>query len=299
MEKIKIISHNSLDLKKWDKAILNSPFPLVFAQSFYLNATAPNWKALVLDNYKTVMPLTQASKLNIKYLHQPPFTSQLGIYGNATKKDIDDIEAVLRSNYKFIEIEQNAHAKFKKNVKDKVTYVIDYKKGYKFNDNSKRNISKANKLNYKVSEVVDMESVIKLAKSKIIPWLQKEHKTSQAHCTLLLKLIANAFDAKALKCLVTVDENGAPQSLGYFIFNEFHAVFLKGMSFNKKDSNGSMHLLMQYAIKHFENKVSLFDFGGGAAAGIATFYKGLGGRELKYQMLKINQLPWPLKLIKK
>lgn len=299
MERIKIISHHALDLKKWDKSILNSPFPLVFAQSFYLNATAPNWKALVLDNYKAVMPLTQASKLNIKYLYQPPFTSQLGIYGDVTNKDIEEIETVLKKNYKFIEIEQNAHNKFQKNVKDKLTYVINYKKGYKFNDNTKRNISKATKLNCKVSEVVDLESILKLAKSKIIPWLKKEHKVSEPHCSLLLKLITNASNEQAVKCFVTVDESGAPQALGYFIFNEFHAVFLKGMSFNRKDNSGSMHLLMNYAINYFENRVSLFDFGGGAAAGIATFYKGLGGKELKYQVLKINQLPWPLKILKK
>jgi hypothetical protein len=299
MERIKIIPHNALDLKKWDKAILNSPFPLVFAQSFYLNATAPNWKALVLDNYKAVMPLTQASKLNIKYLHQPPFTSQLGIYGDATKKDVEEIETVLTKNYKFIEIEQNAHTKFQKNVKDKLTYIIDYKKGFKFNDNTKRNISKANKLNCKVSEVVDLESVLKLAKIKIVPWLKKEHKVSETHCLLFLKLITNAFNEQALKCFVTVDESGTPQALGYFIYNDFHAVFLKGMSFHKKDNNGSMHLLMDYAIHYFETKVKLFDFGGGAAAGIATFYKGFGGKELKYQVLKINQLPWPLKILKK
>ncbi len=299
MERIKIISHASLDLKKWDKAILNSPFPLVFSQSFYLNATAPHWKGLVLDNYKAVMPLTQSSKLNIKYLHQPPFTSQLGIYGNVTKKEVEEIESVLKKNYKFIEIEQNAHTKFQKNVKDKVTYVIDHKKGYKFNENTKRNISKANKLNYKVKEVVDNDSVLNMAKTRIVPWLKKEHKVSQEHCALFLKLIQNAFDEQALKVFVTVNEKEVPQALGYFIFNGFHAVFLKGLSLSKKENNGGMHLLMEHAIQYFEKKVDLFDFGGGAAAGIATFYKGLGGKELKYQVLKINQLPWPLKLIKK
>ncbi|MBK6523439.1 MAG: hypothetical protein IPG08_14600 [Sphingobacteriaceae bacterium] len=116
---------------------------------------------------------------------------------------------------------------------------------------------------------------------------------------MFLKLITNAFNEQALKCFVTVDESGTPQALGYFIYNDFHAVFLKGMSFHKKDNNGSMHLLMDYAIHYFETKVKLFDFGGGAAAGIATFYKGFGGKELKYQLLKINQLPWPLKILKK
>src|ERR1041385_6389956 len=126
MEEIRIIKHKVIDREKWDKTVAHCSFPLVFANSFYLDATAPNWDALVLGDHKAVMPLTVSKKMNIKYLHQPPFTSQLGIYGEATKKEIEAIEDVLKKNFKLIEIEQNAHLKFSKHVKDKLTFVIDY-----------------------------------------------------------------------------------------------------------------------------------------------------------------------------
>jgi hypothetical protein len=299
MEGIQIIPHASIDQKKWDKFIHASSFPLVFANSFYLNATAPRWDALVLGNFKAVMPLTVSKKLNIAYLHQPPFTSQLGIYGQVSKKEMEAIEDILKKKYKLIEIEQNASVKFSKHVKEKLTYVIDYKKGYTYNENTRRNIAKAKKADLAVREVKDETEVLKLAGSKLIPWLKNTYKTTPKQANLLLKLLAGAQQNKALVTFVSHDQKGKQTALGYFIFNQFHCVFLKGFSFNKKDNTGSMPALLDHAIRHFEGKVKLFDFGGGTAPGLSTFYKGLGGKELAYQAYRVNNLPWPLKLIKK
>jgi hypothetical protein len=298
MDKISIIPHSSIDQKKWDKAILSSPFPLVFAQSFYLNATAPNWNALVIDNYKVVMPLTASKKLNISYLHQPPFTSQLGVYGEASKKELEEINEILKREYKFIEIELNADNKFKEHVKEKLTHVIDLKKNFTYNENTKRNIARSKKAELEVKEVKSLEHCLKLASSRLVPWLRNNHKTGPKQLKFLLKLIENAYGNNSLKVFVTEDQSGNQLALGYFIFNRFHCVFLKGFSFNKKDNTGSMHALLDHAIGYFKDKVELFDFGGGASAGLSTFYKGLGGKELKYQVLRINNLPWPLKMIK-
>ncbi len=299
MEEIRIIPHSQLDQKKWDKVIAQCEFPLVFANSFYLNATSPGWDALVLGNYKAVMPLTWSKKLNIKYFHQPPFTSQLGIFGEVSKKEIEAIEELLKKNFKLIEIEQNAHLKFSRHVKDKVTFVIDYKNGVKYNENTKRNIAKAKKAGIEVKDIKNLSEALKLASSKLIPWLKTKHKTSPKQARLLLKLVENAHQNGSLKTLVSLDGQGRQLALGYFIFNQFHCVFLKGFTFSKKDNTGSMHALLDHAIRHFEGNANMFDFGGGSAPGIATFYKGLGGKELKYQEYKLNNLPWPLKMIKK
>lgn len=299
MEEIRIIPHSQIDQKKWDKLISHCAFPLVFANSFYLNATAPGWDALVLGNYKAVMPLTWSKKLNIKYLHQPPFTSQLGVYGEATKKEMEAIEDVLKDNFKLIEIEQNAHLKFPKQAKDKLTFVIDYKDGFKYNENTKRNIARAKKAEVVIKDIKNLPEALKLAHSRLIPWLKAKHKTSPKQVKLLLKLVENAHINGALKTLVSHDQQGKQLALGYFIFNQFHCVFLKGFTFSKKDNTGSMHALLDHAIRHFEGSVNMFDFGGGSAPGLSTFYKGLGGKELKYQEYKLNNLPWPLKMIKK
>ena len=81
MRSVKHIAHKDIDFKKWDATILSSAIPFVFAQSFYLNATCPNWDALVINNYESVFPIPQKVKFGFKYLPQPPFTSQLGAYG--------------------------------------------------------------------------------------------------------------------------------------------------------------------------------------------------------------------------
>lgn len=299
MSKIRIVEHRDIDQKKWDKAILSSPFPLVFAQFFYLNATAPNWKALVYDNYKAVMPLTHSKKMSISYLHQPPFASQLGIFGKLLKKEKEEIVEWLKLHYKFIEIELNASCELDYDTKDKITHVIDMKRNLKFNENTRRNISKASKLGLNVKEIESINEAVKIAHSKLFPWLKNTHKTPEKHLKLLLKLIKAAHLNNALRAFVTIDQSGERLAVGYFIYNQFHCVFLKGFAYNKKDNTGSMHALLAYALEYFEDKVELFDFGGGASEGLSTFYKGLGGKELKYQVLRVNDLPWPLKILKK
>jgi len=299
MSDFKIIPHKSIDFKKWDAAVLNSKLPLVFAQSFYLNATAPNWKALIKNNYKVVMPLTEGNKLKVSYLFQPPFTPQLGVFGEINKNTADEFLAFTKSTYKFIEIELNASNKLQNTTfKEKQTYVIDFSKAFKQNDNTKRNIAKAHKNNV---TIVDLEfnEAFKIAKNHLLPWLHQELSIPKKHGAMLLDLISDANLNNALKAFKAIDSEGKISSIGYFVFNKYHVVFLKGMSFNKRDNSGSMHLLMNTAIEFFRNKVSLFDFGGGSALGLASFYKGFGGVELKYAVLKVNNLPWPLKIIKK
>ena len=72
-----------------------------------MNATSPNWDALILNDYETVFPLPIKSKFGFTYLSQPPFTSQLGAFGKLNL----DIEFLffnyIISHYKLIDLELN------------------------------------------------------------------------------------------------------------------------------------------------------------------------------------------------
>lgn len=137
MSKIQHIKHNDIDFAKWDQTILASSFPLVFAQSFYLNATFPGWDALVIGDYESVFPLTQKVKFGISYLHQPSFTPQLGVYGKVNETIERLFYDYITSNYKLIEIELNASNTLQtKEHFPKTTYIINYKEGYKQNQNT-------------------------------------------------------------------------------------------------------------------------------------------------------------------
>ncbi|MGE0567350.1 MAG: hypothetical protein AB7O73_05325 [Bacteroidia bacterium] len=297
---LEVIPHSKIDFNKWDTAILNSKNPLVFAMSFYLNATCPTWDALIIDNYRVVFPLTRNRKWGLNYLYQPPFTPQLGTYGDYKMSDLHKVYDYLKNHFEYIDIEFNHKIKADKPYKigTKRTFIIETKEP-KFNTNTKRNIKKAENAGIEIHEVNNETEIKVLLKEHLLPWLSKELKIPNDHLLLFKKLIESANERKALKTFNAIDSNGQLKAFAFFIFNKNHAVYLKGMTISKRDSLGSMHKLMATAINYFGDKVAVFDFGGGNSKNLAEFYKGLGGKEKEYPTLKVNKLPLPLRLIKK
>jgi hypothetical protein len=299
MNQIKHIKHHDIDFEKWDKIILTSFYPLVFAQSFYLNATCPQWDALIIGDYESVFPLTYNTKFGITYLYQPPFTPQLGVYGKVTLEIEQLFFDYINVHYKLIEIELNASNHLQtKFHKPKTTYTIDYKVGYKFNQNAKRNISKA--LEHKLSFVqIPDNEVLSLSEKYLNPFLYKGLNLSKQSIYLFNQLLKASIANNSLYSFKVIDEKNNLQAIAHFISNGKHTVYLKGINFDKEVSLGSMHLLNSSAIQFFEHKCDVFDFGGGSKDSLANFYKGFGALPLPYRFLKINKLPWLIKLLKK
>lgn len=299
MATLKYIKHHSIDFKKWDQTILNSEIPFVFAQSFYLNATCPNWDALIIGDYDSVFPLTYKTKFGYRYLPQPPFTSQLGAYGRVNNEVEKLFYNYILKHFKLIELELNASNKLRSEfISPKNTYFIDYKKEYKFNKNSKRNISKALENGFVVAPV-DYDRISSLSKEYLNPFLEKEIHLAKATILLLDDLLKNAIINNVLYTFKVVDKSKSIKALAHFICNGKHALYLKGTNFDKADNSGSMHLIMAHAIDFFKDKALLFDFGGGSnSEGLANFYKGFGGESMTYSFLQVNKLPWLIKILK-
>jgi hypothetical protein len=296
--KITRIQHQNIDFEKWDQTILSSSTPFVFAQSFYLNATSPLWDALIIGDYESVFPLTHKTKFGFTYLPQPPFTSQLGVFGKVNLQIEQLFFNYITQHYKLIDIELNVSNKITSEfITPKNTYILNYQSEYKFNQNTKRNINKAIENGFIVKRVDDKE-VISLSQKYLNPFLLREVNLSQSTISLLDELLKNSMESKTLYTFKVLDENQTIKALGHFICNGKHALYLKGTNFDKADNSGSMHLLMQYAIEFFANKSAFFDFGGGAKLGLANFYRGFGGQLSTYSFLHVNRLPRLIKFIK-
>ena len=292
------LKHSEIDFLKWDTTILKSTIPFVFAQSYYLNSTCPNWEALLIGDYESVFPLTQNTKFGISYLYQPPFTPQLGVYGKINTQIEETFFNYLSSHYKFIDIELNASNTFiSKEHSKKTTYFIDYKNGYQLNQNTKRNITKAVELNLTFERIFDSD-IIDLSKSYLNPFLSKTLNLSQATIQKFEILLKEAIHNHTLYSFKVVDRNNNVKAIAHFISNGKHAVYLKGTNFDKSENTGSMHYLTHSAIQFFETRSLYFDFGGGSKESLATFYKGFGSLPLNYNILKINNLHWLIKLYK-
>lgn len=299
MTRIKHIKHTDIDFKKWDKVILSSQYPLVFAQSFYLNATCPEWDALILGDYEAVFPLTQKTKFGILYIHQPSFTPQLGLFGKFTIEDEQAVLKYITKHYKLIEIELNASNQLEMlHHSSKSTYIIDFKNPYKQNQNTKRNVAKAieNQLKF---EAIPESEILGLSKTYLSPFLSKKLKLSDYSISLFNQLLESSIKHKTLFSFRVMGPDGQLKAIAHFISNGKHTVYLKGTNFDKSENSGSMHLLTSSAILFFEGKTDFFDFGGGSRETLANFYKGFGGSELRYKALNINRLPLIIKVLKK
>ena len=296
--KIKRIEHKNIDFIKWDKTILSSVYPFVFAQSFYLNATSPNWDALIIGDYESVFPITQKIKFGFKYLPQPPFTSQLGAYGKLSLEIEQNFYDYIISNYKLIDLELNVSNQIKSNfIEPKNTYVLNYKDGYQFNQNTKRNVAKAQALNFKC-EQVNGADIFSVSQNLLNPFLLNQVHLSLTTVSVFDSLILNAMAHYMLYTFKVFDEQQNIKALAHFICNGKHALYLKGTNFDKSDNSGSMHMLMQHAIHFFENKADFFDFGGGSKQSLANFYMGFGGKPMIYGFLQVNRLPRLIKFFK-
>ncbi len=299
MTKIRHIKHSEIDRTKWDKTILSSVYPLVFAQSFYLDATFPGWDALVIGDYESVFPLTQKEKLGILYLHQPSFTPQLGAYGTVNADIEQQFYDYITAHYKLIEIELNASNTLQsKDHVPKQTFVIDYKNGYKLNQNTKRNVAKAIEHQLVFEQIPETE-ILSLSQQYLNPFLKKQLRLSPMVIDRFESLLKSAMAAGALYTFRVTDPGKKLLAIAHFISNGKHTVYLKGINFDKEVSLGSMHLLNSSAIQFFSDKTQLFDFGGGTKESLANFYKGFGAVALPYQSLKYNRLPWLVNILKK
>jgi hypothetical protein len=298
MSQLQYIKHQNIDFKKWDNTVLSSQIPFVFAQSFYLNATCPYWDALIIGDYESIFPLTYKTKFGFTYLPQPPFTSQLGAYGKVNLEVENLFYNYILGHYKLIDLELNVTNKlYSECISPKNTYTIDYKSGYKFNQNTKRNITKAIENGFFV-EPVNLTDILPLSQKYINPFLESEVNLSKSTILLLDALLVNAIDNGALYTFKVLDKDHKIKALAHFITNGKHTLYLKGTNFDKADNSGSMHLLIKNAIEFFADKSELFDFGGGSKQGLANFYMGFGGQAMTYSFLQVNTLPRLIKLFK-
>lgn len=302
---IVFLRHNEIDKQKWDEVIASSQNTLPYAYSWYLDCVCPEWNALVGDDYQYVFPLTANTKFGIKYLYQPYFAQQLGLFSKhkiSTEEVISFLKAIPEF-YKLIEINLN----FANTVSDsgfqvskRMNFELQLDKPYTeikkfYSDNHKRNIAKAEKSGLFVTDKISIRQVIDLFKHDRGAGLDT---MKEKHYKLLEKLF-DVLEQKQL-CFVKGVTDGKQLYCGaLFIKTANRIIFIFSGNSAEGKSKGAMSFLIDSVIETFSNKPMIFDFEGSNHPGLARFYSSFGSIELVYLHLKKNTLSYPLRLLKK
>lgn len=295
---IKYLKHHQINKALWDDCIDRSVNSLIYAYSWYLDIACPEWDALIEDNYSSIFPLTKAGKYGIKYLFQPFFAQQLGLFSVNPLSDklLSDFLQNIPSEFHFIEIAVNSENKsvpsgfdVVKNINCELNLNSSYETIYShYSTNAKRNLAKAKKSDLTINNKADINDIITLFRQN----RGKEiTKLSDRHYLILLRLIETCIQKGKATISSIYSSRNKLTAAAVFLKTKKRNIFLFSGSDIDSKENGAMFLLIDNFIKQNSAQDSILDFEGSNNPNLAKFYNGFGAIENSYYLIKKNSLP--------
>ncbi|MBU3714454.1 MAG: hypothetical protein FGM46_05840 [Ferruginibacter sp.] len=302
------LSHKNIDKEKWDSCIHRSQNGLIYAEYDYLENMANHWDALVLNDFEAVMPLTWRKKLGIKYLYQPSFFQQGGIFSTIKiTPSITNlfIEAAVQK-FKFAEITLNynnpLHPKQKPYVfTQRNNYVLDLKQEYnniykKYKPDVKESLRRLKKFNLQYIESYDYLETItlykKLYQKRLPSFSEKDYDQFQKLCSIYFK------QNRIIIRKVIHKESREVLAVALLLKDSKRLYNIVSCILNQGKKMLANYFLYDCIIQEFSGEDMLFDFEGSDNKGIAYFYEKFTQTNQSYPFLKFNLLPAPIRLLK-
>lgn len=297
---IRQITHTEIDSGKWDRCLSGSSLSLVYAQSWYLDLVSPGWNALILGDYEYVMPLTIRRKAGIKFLLQPIFAQQHGIFPEPGLTVQNRFLNYIRDQFSYVAIQLNSlnPAPFPENfvATQRQNFILNQDCGYetmksRYSKHCRRQIKKAEAEKVFVMKGIPVKEYIDLknrANDNQLP--EKSMKT-------LKQLIAFGNTSGKGTIYAAYTRDNSLCAAAFFLHSGNRVVYLNAVSNAEGKNTSAMYLIVdQFIREHAEAGITL-DFEGSSIPGIARFYQGFGAVLESYFSIKLNRLPAPLRWI--
>ena len=297
---ISFVKHASINKQKWDNCISSSFNGLIYAYSWYLDIVAPGWNALIEDDYRSIMPLPYKSKLSVKYIAQPNFIQQLGVFSPHQLSDdiVNAFVHAIPAEYKLIQYNLNKYNNYTEerfSAEQWVTYEMDLIEPYKhlyvnYAENTRRNLRKATNVtlqsNGRPDQIIEL---FRQHKGKEIA-----HWDDEAYA-ILKKLIYTCIFKEKASVWSAYSQTGELCAGAFFLISNKKIIFLFSATNQYAKEHGVMPFLIDEFIKAHAEKELTLDFEGSRDANLARFYKGFGAKPFYYQHVELNNLSWSVK----
>lgn len=295
------LEREQIDVNAYDTCVTNSIHFEIYALSWYLDITTNNsWCVLVLDNYKAVMPLPYRKKIGIRYVYQPFWSLQLGVF-SSKKIDISIFIKEIEKHFSYAELRLNpGNSEFKlhSDFENKTKQVLKVSRHFsidQFRKDRKKDLRKAAESNLIFKRTTSSVNLIKLYKESIGNRIQKLSASDYINlenliCACLSKEKGAIFEVYADKEVVAT---------AFILLYENKATILASATDLQNRSNGANTFLLTQIIHYYKNQILEFDFGGSSIPSIASYFKSFGAETINYPFFKINNLPFPIKFLKR
>jgi hypothetical protein len=315
---VRYLSHETIDLGKWDQCISGAGNGSIYAYSSLLNRMSPGWEALVKGDYEAVMPLTWKRKMMISYLYQPAFLAEGGVFSSQKiqHKDLEDFLEAIPARFRLWEFSLNSGNPLQSDqisLAQRTNYLLPLHKPYEvirqgYNENLERNLVKAQKAGLRYAREVSVTEVIGLAKKQLekLTNLRSQDFNRFAQLCEDLKPGAQTPENLASERSTTpfalargvVNQDNELLASAIFLFSHGKAYYaLVGNAPEGRNKNAS-HLLLDRFIEEFAETTLTLDFEGSDIPSLERFYQAFGAHKIIYPAVRLNRLPWPVKWLK-
>lgn len=303
---IRFVTHNDIDIEKWDRCVKRAVNSTPYAFSWYLDIVVSHWNALILNDYEAVFPLPTKKKWGFQYAYTPFWVQQLGLFSQTNQglKLLDHFIEAIPKEYRFIEMNMNHSAPLKAysdyQIKSNFNYVLELTKPYK---DQHEGYSKNLKRNLKNAKANGLQLFKNDAPKNLIHLFRHDKGRSIAHFSEhdyknLEYIMHVAMNKHCGQILMAYDQGNRAVAGCFLLFSSNRVILLFTGNSNEGKECAAMPFLIDEFIKTAANSSFVLDFEGSNDKNLARFYKSFGAENQSYQNLKINRLPLLLRFFK-
>lgn len=284
---IRLVERSTLNEEKYNKCIVASEWSFTYAHTWYLDLIS-DWSCLVLNDYEVVMPLPWKSKWGIKYITQPYFCQQLGIFSpktidNHIKKSF--LSAIPRA---FIKVAFGVNFRVDSyKFLEKTNYILSLDSDYQsikknYRKDRKKAIRKAERFHLIYKDFDNRLELMRLYKKAF----GDIYNSSEMY--LVIERIINYCLTNQRGFIRNIIYDNHLVASGFFLINEgrIHYMFAAPSEEGKK--KGAMTFLIDSVIKQYSESDMVFDFEGSSLPNVASFYKSFGSERTSYFHLNMG-----------
>ena len=287
---VRRLAAGAIDRAAWDAAVLADPLAKPYGLSWWLDAaTADRWEGLVLDDYRVVLPLPRLRRYRVMPVHiRPPFTQQLGPFGNLQSGDLKRLlEALPRKFQTALPLAPSipldeVPTGFR--VRRRVNYVLDLARPFAEvkKDFQKRMRQYLNRTGELAVHPVSGTAVIGLCRDH----LGDRGGIRDFHWKRLAAII-DAAEVRDRGFCRGISGNGELLCVGFYPHLNGRAYNLAAASTPAGfEQRGMIHLLATVMEDLSDRPGAAFDFEGSELPGVREFFSRFGGQDEGYHLVE-------------
>lgn len=284
MYRLQKINRKNLDLEKYSNAIQQALNYRVYAEYWYLDVlTQEKWECWVWGDYEAVMPVPLQYKFGFKFVLQPTYCQQLGVF---YKEEIPEelfreFEKKLHQyrvrSYSFNE--ENTE-KYNPAGEKKVNYVLDLDKPYEdilsgFSKKRKKNIRQAGAL-LSIEENNDLKTFFNLQKEY---YPEVDSKVKSDHHKNFFETLINRGLARIFYMKLPSGQIVAAQ---IFMISANRIYCMAFYRQKNMETHNASAFIKNYIIKNYSESNLVLDFEGSMISGVARFIEQFGAVKNQY-----------------